>query len=1157
MQKIITSLLLAFMLVSATAQTTINHPASSPLEKTNGTPLYGCRVNNSGQAVFELVSFSSSSPGDVTVIESNFVAGSTSAEAGAFYNGHYYLYTYSGAFENTKFIKIAVNDWSIVSNISITSPEYFYMTDMAYDHATNTMYGAFLNLLTGGTPELYTINLETGAITLVATTTKSLYTLAVSPSGQMYGISDGGEFCSVNKTTGACTVISSLGTIAFSQSMTFKSSENKILWAMHGPNHNTGKLFEIDPTTGAATDLGVVGNNAQIVGLFSTIMPTEFSPADGDDEVALSATVTATFNQNITAGNLSAISFSPSVGNVSGSISGNVLSIGHAAFAYSTEYTVTIPKSAISNLAYDISWSFTTLPNPGECNAPSQLKAENIDYNSASLSWKENGSATSWNIKYGEKGFNVTTEGTLIGGLGATSHQLTGINDATDYDFYAQAICNDGELSAWSAVCSFRTPMDCDKGVTVFPWTEGFEGELFPPECWTAYDIDGNVANQEWVRNTNPSFVRTGMASASHNFDINHPQEGWLVTCKIVVPTGDDSHILRFWDHNLNPDDYVYNGVWISEGSADPADGDFVEVWHPTKVEKDWVEQKVNLSEFYAGKGIYIAFVYKGKGAPNGLISHRWSIDDLSIDTYSYKDLQVISLDNPSGGGANMPADMEIKVTLYNNGSAPLTNTPITLKINGETVAEEVISETISSLAYYQYAFKKRVDMSQPGSYTFEIEATLAGDQDLSNNKIEKSLLRIPDDYMTLYGFSIMRYPANDNTFISFSTEDVGAELTDLATYVDGNNIACAGEYLDGYFYMFTETEEHDNIHFIKIDTKTWTEVFKKDVAVGAREMTFDHATYTMYFVTPSTTGHSDLYTVNLKTGEQQLVAKLNRYFYGLACDLDGQMYGVSEGGDFCAIDKESGEIEVIGNTGHIYVKYLQSMAFDHNSGRLFWSLAGEGPNSGSLYGGFLEVDKKTGICYYYGRVFIHTEIIGLYTPYDRGLAPISCTPKGSSVALDAAVAVEFDQDISGQDLSKITITPNPGNVTASVEGDKVAITHDAFAKGIKYTVSIPAGAIADVEKDIVWSFTTIKDESIAGDENMDIQIYPNPSRGTVSLTVPENSTIKIFDLSGRMVETHKKSGEVVLNLSLENGIYIVQIESAGNTISRKLIINK
>jgi len=96
-----------------------------------------------------------------------------------------------------------------------------------------------------------------------------------------------------------------------------------------------------------------------------TIIST--SPASDAVDVAPDAIVNATFSESIHAGaNFANISIIPDPGNVTASINGNTVNISHDNFAYSSNYTVTIPGAAIEDSAGNpntgYSWNFTTMP---------------------------------------------------------------------------------------------------------------------------------------------------------------------------------------------------------------------------------------------------------------------------------------------------------------------------------------------------------------------------------------------------------------------------------------------------------------------------------------------------------------------------------------------------------------------------------------------------------------------------------------------------------------------------------------------------------------------------------------------------------------------------------------------------------------------------
>jgi len=93
----------------------------------------------------------------------------------------------------------------------------------------------------------------------------------------------------------------------------------------------------------------------------------------------------------------------------------------------------------------------------------------------------------------------------------------------------------------------------------------------------------------------------------------------------------------------------------------------------------------------------------------------------------------------------------------------------------------------------------------------------------------------------------------------------------------------------------------------------------------------------------------------------------------------------------------------------------------------------------------------------------------------------ISTSPASDAVyvAPDATVNATFSEAIqAGSNFGNIAINPNPGNVTASINGNRVNISHDNFAYSSNYTVTIPSEAIVDSAGNpntgYSWNFITI-----------------------------------------------------------------------------------
>ncbi len=155
--------------------------------------------------------------------------------------------------------------------------------------------------------------------------------------------------------------------------------------------------------------------------------------------------------------------------------------------------------------------------------------------------------------------------------------------------------------------------------VNVYPFTENFDSETFPPIGWTIYDVDGDETKwaQSWYNNT-----PEGQFSALHSYS-GIAQDGWLVTPQITVPE-EGFFYLSFWSMVIDTEFYVKNSVLISTGSGNPADDDFAEVWTVAEATEGWSQHFINIEEF-AGQDIFIAFRYEGEFA------HLWAVDDISL----------------------------------------------------------------------------------------------------------------------------------------------------------------------------------------------------------------------------------------------------------------------------------------------------------------------------------------------------------------------------------------------------------------------------------------------------------------------------------------------------------------------------------------------
>ncbi|PKG50695.1 fibronectin type III domain-containing protein [Olleya sp. 1-3] len=87
------------------------------------------------------------------------------------------------------------------------------------------------------------------------------------------------------------------------------------------------------------------------------------------------------------------------------------------------------------------------------CVAPSGITATSITETSADISWTPNGAETQWNYVVQLAGTGTPTSGTLSS---TTTIPVSGLNPATDYEVYVQAVCG-AENSTWAGPFTFST----------------------------------------------------------------------------------------------------------------------------------------------------------------------------------------------------------------------------------------------------------------------------------------------------------------------------------------------------------------------------------------------------------------------------------------------------------------------------------------------------------------------------------------------------------------------------------------------------------------------------------------------------------------------------------------------------------------------------
>ena len=206
--------------------------------------------------------------------------------------------------------------------------------------------------------------------------------------------------------------------------------------------------------------------------------------------------------------------------------------------------------------------SATTAP---ACSDPENLNFELV---SAQLSWTngEWGTPSQYNVRYKAEGAEEYTTDVVIPVVmpGYTPfYTISGLQSNTTYEMGVQSVCGENMESNWVTLMVTTPCMP----LTEIPYTQNFEGDVFPPECWSQEYV---VGTQDWEATTNTSYG-SGSTDASFEYDNNYN------TTKLITPAFDlssASNLILSFKHS--------QAEWYG-------DQDELRVYYRTSLNGDWV----------------------------------------------------------------------------------------------------------------------------------------------------------------------------------------------------------------------------------------------------------------------------------------------------------------------------------------------------------------------------------------------------------------------------------------------------------------------------------------------------------------------------------------------------------------------------------------
>lgn len=164
-----------------------------------------------------------------------------------------------------------------------------------------------------------------------------------------------------------------------------------------------------------------------------------------------------------------------------------------------TEYDVIVPEAGNLSTVY-IGFLFNTGGSGSNCYmdevtfraatgcyTPVNVAVTNINGNSATITWNEVGTASSWDLIISETPVTNFSNANIIN-VTSTTYTANGLNSATDYYVYVRSKCSSSSYSSWTTETSFTSGCGV---ILTFPHTESFDNygtctNAFPP-CWVRH----------------------------------------------------------------------------------------------------------------------------------------------------------------------------------------------------------------------------------------------------------------------------------------------------------------------------------------------------------------------------------------------------------------------------------------------------------------------------------------------------------------------------------------------------------------------------------------------------------------------------------------------------------------------------------------------
>lgn len=126
---------------------------------------------------------------------------------------------------------------------------------------------------------------------------------------------------------------------------------------------------------------------------------------------------------------------------------------------------------------------------------------------------------------------------------------------------------------------------------------------------------------------------------------------------------------------------------------------------------------------------------------------------------------------------------------------------------------------------------------------------------------------------------------------------------------------------------------------------------------------------------------------------------------------------------------------------------------------------------------------------------------------------------------------------------------------------ENIAIAYDKNPMGWFY--SRDAGAnVVEMTQNTNWGFLVIRPNFKEGGSSLNFieskaKVFPSITNGEVNVITDGDASIRVMDITGRLLESTLSDGDTKLNLNYVNGVYLILVEEDGKLQTHKIVLSR